>query len=231
MSISTEVKYDKSDTADIVRMALKPTGTAVERVGRIINSPSMLVRCPRATVLSAMGTESDLETESKARGTSLHYALQREHFLVENEMAYEAIVCHIDLILNVPVEIFTTMIGADATPSAFPLKAAQLMTYIYVGYKMGYFLKTDGDLLIFHMFPRGQKPKLESIRLHPTIEQLEKNFANVKYNRQQLKRWYDSGDIPDMNPTQTPEFWECRKCPHYNFCYTDIVTIGDVSVI
>jgi hypothetical protein len=216
------MRYEKSSLAEVVLRGLKPSGKVSERIGAIIDSPSMLVKCPRQVVLNTLTTESDLETESKARGTSLHYALQRAQFLTEMEQSFESINCHIDFMLDVPVEIYTTAYSHEYTPEFYPLKTSQLMVYIYVALQRGFIKEPAGEMLIFHINRKKGERKLESARIHPELNELVKNFENIKYNRQQLKRYLEKGEIPDMNPTQTSDFFECRLCNHYNYCYTEI---------
>ena len=135
-------------------------------------------------------------------------------------MDYDDIHARIDMITkNKPVEGYTTNISKPFTPDDYPLKVSQLMAYIHMAKKLDYNLEENiGEMLLYHLYKKEHK--LMSYRIEFTQEEIDDNWRNIKYNQKQLQEYVRSGKIPDMNPTATDTYWECKKCDFFNRCYS-----------
>ena len=229
-----DMLFVESDTAVELLDAMRPTGDAIQQLIRSMNRISMLVRCPRSVVLNASRELDHTSIENMARGTSMHEAFQRNQLVVEYNLKYDGITGHVDIIREYPIELYTTQSSKDFKPNRYPLKVSQLMSYIYMLHKTGQIKELVGEVGVFHILKMtvnvitGESMRrLLTFELSFTIGQLEENWRNIKYNQALIKRYLVEQKLPDMNPTITPEFNECTYCPHYEYCYGELISEED----
>lgn len=223
MSWLGELAFDESDTAAVIIRYFKPTGPSTDRILARKNHIATCVNCPRKFILDTQSEEDDLSTENKLRGTSMHSALQKGQTLTEYTITWDGVEGHIDILLDKPIEIYTTQRYADFSPVAYPYKVCQLLGYIKMLMENNILKVPVGEVLVFYILKFSSKKqnvkKLRSWIVYPDEEMLTKNWANIKYNQKEIDRYLETGMMPDMNPLVTPEYNECRTCSHNDFCY------------
>jgi CRISPR/Cas system-associated exonuclease Cas4 (RecB family) len=208
--------YYETDTAKKLLSNIKPEGTPIEQITSKSRSVSVLIRCPRKVVLDSLSPESDETTAAKAGGTSIHSALERGSLSsAELPLDYDGVHGYIDILSDVPLELYTTRRGDEYSPDNYPDKTAQLLAYIYMGLKTGMLKDVSGEIVIFYLYKRVVK----SWRIHPTEEELESNWKRLKENQNELKAFIESGGktMPKMNPLNR----ECTHCLHRSLCFGD----------
>ena len=218
------MKFEESSLAKEVIESYKAKDrgrykTPKELIAYQSHSVSKLTNCPRKVVWQAEKPISDTLIEYLIRGTSIHSAFESTQAVTEEYLDYEQIHARVDMIVrNRPVEGYTTAMSKVFTPDEYPLKVAQLMAYIKMLKELGYKLEENvGEILIYHLYKKEQK--LMSYKISFESEEIEDNWRNIKYNQNQLREYVSSGKIPEMNPTATDEYFECRKCEFYIRCY------------
>jgi hypothetical protein len=206
--------YYETDTAKKLLNTIKPEGTPIEQVRAKSRSVSVLIRCPRKVVLDSLSPESDETTAAKAGGTSIHSALERGS-LSELPLDYDGVHGFIDILSDVPLELYTTRRSDEYSPDNYPDKTAQLLAYIHMGLKTGVLKEMAGEVVIYYI----NRKALKSWRIHPTEEELESNWKRLKENQGELKAFIDSDGkvMPKMNPLNR----ECTHCLHRSFCFGD----------
>jgi hypothetical protein len=183
-----------------------------------INWISTLVRCPRRVALE--GALEKMELLRMIRGSSIHEHLELGQ-ISEVYIKLDDIEGKIDIIRDVPVEIFATSMSKPFEPELYPLKVNQLAAYVYM-LKKGYSYKSNtGEIMIFHLMSNDVEEAVESAMVEFTDEELQRKWDNLMYNRQQLQMFIDTEQVPDMNPTFTMKFLECTslKCKFKDYCW------------
>lgn len=222
------MEWEQTTTADGILVMLKGTDKldAIAKISRSKDWVTTDVQCPRHVVWRAEEDTVDMETqENFVRGASIHVKLQEKSLLTELRVSHSGIRGKIDLIGLYITEIYTTAIGGTFTPSRFPQKVNQLMAYLKMlqaapdDEKLMDIDRIRGEILLFQLYKKKGERKLTSWLIEPTQEEIDDNWSNILYNREQLEEYVRTRTIPERNPITSPDFWECRRCEFYNRCY------------
>jgi len=186
----------------------------------VAKSVTKYVCCPRKTffrMVDMPGLISNGTTLTFSRGRA-HHDLLEVFDPREVDVKKDGIPGHIDMVYEHPIEIYTTVVSANAVekvedvPTIFPLKYKQLCGYVYM------VNDNTGHLMPFHLmgdYTRPIRPQLKVWTLEYTLYEMERNWNEILEKRDYIEQCKAEGKIPEW----VGEEFECLNCEFNPVCH------------